>query len=107
MALKATIFKAELQIADMERNYYQDHALTIARHPSETDERMMLPNSSILQINWWREHGSSRLKPAANVKLHNMSLIPLALKQLPVDLRERPGYESWLSRTSESRLQRY
>ncbi len=42
MALKATIFKADLQIADMERNYYQDHALTIARHPSETDERMML-----------------------------------------------------------------
>jgi uncharacterized protein YaeQ len=42
MALKATIFKAELQIADMDRNYYRDHALTIARHPSETDERMML-----------------------------------------------------------------
>jgi uncharacterized protein YaeQ len=42
MALKATIFKAELQIADMDRNYYHDHALTIARHPSETDERMMV-----------------------------------------------------------------
>jgi uncharacterized protein YaeQ len=42
MALKATIFKAELQIADMDRHYYQDHALTIARHPSETDERMMI-----------------------------------------------------------------
>ncbi|MFA7238840.1 MAG: YaeQ family protein [Sulfuricellaceae bacterium] len=42
MALKATIFKAELQIADMERNYYHDHTLTIARHPSETDERMMV-----------------------------------------------------------------
>lgn len=42
MALKATIFKAELQIADMDRNYYQDHALTLARHPSETDERMMV-----------------------------------------------------------------
>lgn len=42
MALKATIFKAVLQIADMDRNYYQDHALTIARHPSETDERMMV-----------------------------------------------------------------
>jgi len=42
MALKATIFKAELRIADMDRNYYQDHALTIARHPSETDERMMV-----------------------------------------------------------------
>jgi uncharacterized protein YaeQ len=42
MALKATIFKAELQIADMDRNYYRDHVLTIARHPSETDERMMV-----------------------------------------------------------------
>lgn len=42
MAIKATIFKADLQIADMDRHYYQDHALTIARHPSETDERMMM-----------------------------------------------------------------
>ena len=42
MALKATIFKAELQIADIDRNYYQNHALTLARHPSETDERMMV-----------------------------------------------------------------
>ena len=42
MALKATIFKADLQIADMDRNYYHDHALTIAQHPSETDERMMV-----------------------------------------------------------------
>jgi len=42
MATKATIFKADLQIVDMDRNYYQDHALTLARHPSETDERMML-----------------------------------------------------------------
>lgn len=42
MALKATIFKADLQIADMDRHYYCDHALTIARHPSETDERMMV-----------------------------------------------------------------
>jgi uncharacterized protein YaeQ len=42
MALKATIFKADLQIADMDRRYYGDHTLTIARHPSETDERMMV-----------------------------------------------------------------
>jgi len=42
MALTATIFKAELQFADMDRHYYQDHTLTIARHPSETDERMMI-----------------------------------------------------------------
>jgi len=42
MAIKATIFKANLQIADMERHYYQNHSLTLARHPSETDERMMV-----------------------------------------------------------------
>jgi uncharacterized protein YaeQ len=42
MALKATICKAALQIADMDRNYYGEHALTVARHPSETDERMMV-----------------------------------------------------------------
>lgn len=42
MALKATVYKAELQIADMDRNYYGDHALTLARHPSETDERLMV-----------------------------------------------------------------
>ena len=42
MAIKATIFKIELQLSDLDRHYYQTHALTIARHPSETDERMMV-----------------------------------------------------------------
>lgn len=42
MAIKAIIYKAELQISDIDRNYYHDHALTIARHPSETDERLMV-----------------------------------------------------------------
>lgn len=42
MALKATIYKADLSIADMDRNYYHEHQLTIARHPSETDERVMI-----------------------------------------------------------------
>jgi uncharacterized protein YaeQ len=42
MALKATIHKAEVQISDMDRNYYQAHQLTIARHPSESEERMMV-----------------------------------------------------------------
>lgn len=42
MALKATIYKAELAIADMDRHYYAEHQMTIARHPSETDERMMV-----------------------------------------------------------------
>src|ERR1700761_7230720 len=42
MALKATIHKARLQIADIDRGIYGDHELTIARHPSETDERMLV-----------------------------------------------------------------
>lgn len=42
MASNATIYKAALQIADMDRQYYQDHTLTVARHPSETDERVMM-----------------------------------------------------------------
>ena len=42
MALKSTIYKANLSIADIDHGYYADHALTLARHPSETDERMMV-----------------------------------------------------------------
>lgn len=42
MALKATIYKAEVQIADMDRHYYAGHQLTIAQHPSETIERVMV-----------------------------------------------------------------
>ncbi|MDO7161223.1 YaeQ family protein, partial [Acinetobacter baumannii] len=42
MALKSTIYKVDLQIADMDRHYYGNHALTVARHPSENDERMMV-----------------------------------------------------------------
>lgn len=42
MALTATIRKAELQISDMDRGYYASHTLTLAQHPSETDERLMV-----------------------------------------------------------------
>ncbi|MFA5493174.1 MAG: YaeQ family protein [Porticoccaceae bacterium] len=42
MALKATIYKATLNIADMDRHYYASHALTLACHPSETEERLMV-----------------------------------------------------------------
>lgn len=42
MALKSTIYKAELNVADMDRHYYQQHSLTLARHPSETEERLMV-----------------------------------------------------------------
>jgi uncharacterized protein YaeQ len=42
LALKSTIYKAQLAVADIDHGYYADHALTLARHPSETDERMMV-----------------------------------------------------------------
>ncbi len=41
MAIKATIFKLDLQVDDIDRHYYQPHQLTIARHPSENNERML------------------------------------------------------------------
>ena len=42
MALKATVHKVELSVSDMDRGYYASHSLTLARHPSETSERMMV-----------------------------------------------------------------
>ncbi|RNF83137.1 YaeQ family protein [Montanilutibacter psychrotolerans] len=42
MAPKATVYKAELQVTDMDRHYYATHNLTLAQHPSETDERLMV-----------------------------------------------------------------
>lgn len=42
MALKATVYKASLNVADMSRNIYLDHSVTLAQHPSETIQRMML-----------------------------------------------------------------
>ena len=42
MAQNATIYKIELSVSDMDRHYYEAHKLTVAKHPSETDERLML-----------------------------------------------------------------
>lgn len=42
MALKATVHKVELAVSDVDRGYYANHSLTLARHPSETSERMMV-----------------------------------------------------------------
>ena len=42
MALKATIFKVELAVADLDRNVYENFSLTLAQHPSENDARMMV-----------------------------------------------------------------
>lgn len=54
MALKATIYRAELQISDMDRHYYGSHTLTLAQHPSETHERLMV---RLLAFAWFaHEH---------------------------------------------------
>lgn len=42
MAQNATIYKVELSVSDMDRQYYETHKLTVAKHPSETDERLMV-----------------------------------------------------------------
>ena len=42
MALKATIYKAQLQLSDMDRQVYGEHTLTLALHPSETEERLLI-----------------------------------------------------------------
>lgn len=56
MALKSTIFKADLQISDMDRSYYASHSLTLAQHPSETEERLML------RLLAFARHASERLE---------------------------------------------
>ncbi|WP_342669737.1 YaeQ family protein [Endozoicomonas ascidiicola] len=55
MALKATIYKAAINIADMNRHYYADHDLTLAQHPSENAERAML------RVLVWALHAKSEL----------------------------------------------
>lgn len=42
MAVKATIYKVELEVSDIDRGYYASHSLTLALHPSETEERLMV-----------------------------------------------------------------
>jgi len=42
MAQKSTIYKVELSVSDMDRHYYETHKLTVAKHPSETDARLMI-----------------------------------------------------------------
>jgi uncharacterized protein YaeQ len=42
MALKSVVYRFDLNVADMDRQVYGDFPLTLARHPSETEARMML-----------------------------------------------------------------
>lgn len=41
MAQPATIYRANLQLADIDRAIYEGLQLTVARHPSETEERLV------------------------------------------------------------------
>ncbi|PKH22818.1 hypothetical protein CIG19_12670 [Enterobacterales bacterium CwR94] len=56
MALKATVYKANVNIADMDRNVFLDTVLTVARHPFETESRMML------RLLAWICHADERLQ---------------------------------------------
>jgi len=56
MALKATIYKAVVNVADLDRNQFLDASLTLARHPSETQERMML------RLLAWVKYADDRLQ---------------------------------------------
>jgi uncharacterized protein YaeQ len=42
MAQRATVYRADLTVSDLDRGVYAQHALTLARHPSETEERLMV-----------------------------------------------------------------
>ncbi|HBI11884.1 MAG TPA: hypothetical protein DDY57_17500 [Franconibacter pulveris] len=56
MALKATIYKAAVNVADLDRQQFLETSLTLACHPSETQERMML------RLLAWIIHADERLQ---------------------------------------------
>ena len=66
MALKATIHKANIQLADMDRNVYTDISVTIARHPSENDERMMI-RVLALTLGWPQDTSEGTLEFAKDM----------------------------------------
>lgn len=42
MALNATLYKLQLAVSDIDRHHYAEHALTLAQHPSETVDRLLV-----------------------------------------------------------------
>ena len=42
MALRSTIYRATLEVSDLDRGVYGTFPLTLARHPSETEQRLMM-----------------------------------------------------------------
>jgi len=66
MALKATIHKAQIQLSDMDRHVYAETGVTIARHPSETDERMMV-RLFALALDWPADTSEGTLELAKDM----------------------------------------
>jgi len=42
MALRSTVYKIELQVNDLDRRIFDTVSLSLARHPSETEERLLV-----------------------------------------------------------------
>lgn len=54
MAQQATPYKVELNLTDLDRNVYENQRFTVARHPSETEERLAV--RLIAYALWYDEH---------------------------------------------------
>lgn len=42
MALRSTVYKVDLQVSDLDRQVFESRSVALARHPSETEERLMV-----------------------------------------------------------------
>ena len=80
MALKATIYKAVVNVADIDRNQFLDASLTLAQHPSETQERMML------RLLAWIKYADERLQFTRGLSADDEPEIWLRNDHLGIDL---------------------
>ena len=80
MALKATIYKAVVNVADLDRNQFLDASLTLARHPSETQERMML------RLLAWIKYANERLQFTRGLSSDDEPEVWLRNDHLGIDL---------------------
>ncbi|HAI49537.1 YaeQ family protein [Atlantibacter hermannii] len=80
MALKATIYKATVNVADMDRNQFLDANLTLARHPSETEERLML------RLLAWIKYADERLQFTRGLSAEDEPEVWLRNDYLGIDL---------------------
>ncbi len=80
MALKATIYKAAVNVADLDRNQFLDANLTLAQHPSETQERMML------RLLAWIKYADERLQFTRGLSSNDEPELWLLNDHLGVDL---------------------